>query len=112
MSLFYCLAISCYAKDYEFRLGNARLGESGTWASYAIESGTIINLIPKDTSIQIFCKTLTGHFRLHLRFYFACIALISPVLKQTGRTITLDTSPCELVETIKGKIQDKEGLIE
>ncbi len=80
VSLFYCLAISCYAKDYEFRLGNTRLDESGTWASCAIENGTIINLIPKDTSIQIFCKTLTGHFRFHLHFYFTCTSLISSVL--------------------------------
>lgn len=38
------------------------------------------------TSMQIFVKTLTG------------------------KTITLDVSHLDLMETVKGKIQDKEGI--
>lgn len=54
---------------------------------------------------------LTKEFKFGLQVKYNYLTNMQIFVKTlTGKTITLDVSHLDLMETVKGKIQDKEGI--
>ena len=63
--------------------------------------------------MQIFVKTLNGETLLSSFFHVCAFFMLGSFLPEhgpTGKTITLDAEGNDTVDTIKRKIQDKDGI--